>query len=142
MDVCSRAFEGKHQPRQESSFYVFNGDQETIYSNATHRVKRVGKMRYYGNAEAIFLQTPDLINAGIFHDIALEFAITQQRMQPIAQPRFELVKRGEKRGVVFSKFDSALKEMIRLERQGGVTTIGQAVDEVLEQLATRSQTEE
>ena len=96
-------------------------------------------MRYYGNQEAIFLLTPDLIKAGIVHDIALEFALTEQGLQPIAQPRFELVKRKEKRGTVYRQLDDALKEMLRLDRKGGVSKIGDIVDEVIEQLTTRNE---
>jgi len=139
-NVCSRAFEKKHQPRQEASFYVFAGDQETIYSTATHKVKRVGKMRYYGNEEAVFLQTPELVKAGIVHDIALEFAITKQGLQPVALPRFELLKRKEKHGVVYRQFDEAMKELMRLDRKGGITTIGEAVDEVIDCFTDRTQT--
>lgn len=137
--VCSRAFEGRHQPRQQASFYVHDGDQETIYSTDSYRVKRIGKMRYFGNEEAIFLLTPDLIKAGIVHDIALEFAITKQGLRIIAQPRFELVKRGERRGTPFAELDSAIKEMLRLDRKGSLSKIGEIVDQVIEQLTTRDE---
>ena len=136
--ACKRAFDGKHQTHQDASFYSFQGVTEPVYESDTHEVLRVGEMRYLDLEGNPIRYTEVLLKMGIIHDIALEMAFKQEKLRMVFNPWFELTEKNNPDGLVFDTLDEALKELFRLSRKGGLVTAGEAVDEVFEQMKTRS----
>jgi len=94
-------------------------------------------MRYFNN-DVTINYTQDLLKAGIIHDMTLEAAFEKKKLEMIYNPWFELSRKGQDDGIIFDYLDDGLKELFRISRKGGITTAGEAIDEVLDSLDTKA----
>lgn len=140
LNECRRAFKGKHEPQQEAEFYVNSNNYEVVYETDNYLVIRNGEMRYYKpTTEEVFRYTDVFLRAGYVHDIAFEIAIERGELQRVNNPWFEVVdKKNLNDEIVFDYLDDAINEALRLNRKGGVSSIGEIMDDLFDKLATRS----
>jgi len=147
INSCQRAFEKKHQPHQDASFYV-NENQKTtlqiVWDTETHSLVRMGELRLLLGDDTPVRSTPHLLSVGIHHDVALEMATQANDLRTISKPFFAVAEKpltkSENLVVAmenkFSNLDEAFRKVMQTSRIGGIVTIAEAVDEVIEALQT------